>query len=252
LFARKVVSLALVDRAAGRRFLVEATPDLPAQLDRLDAVAAPSDSRNPIDGVLITHAHVGHYAGLIHFGREVAATRALPLHGTPRLLDFLAHDGPWRLLFELGHLAPAPLAPGARTLLTERLAVTAIGVPHRDELSDTIALRIDGPRRSLLFLPDIDRWAAWDRDVAEVVRGVDVALLDATFHSAGELPGRDPAQVPHPLVVDTMERLRDQAGKVILIHLNHTNPLVDPEAPESRRLRAAGFRVATEGMRIPL
>jgi pyrroloquinoline quinone biosynthesis protein B len=252
-FARGAVSLALVDPVAGRRFLVEATPQLPSQLDRLDALAPEAaGADNPVDGVLLTHAHIGHYTGLVHFGREVASTRDLPLFATHRMLEFLATSGPWKLLFDLHQVAPRRLDYDVKVALTEHLAVTAIRVPHREEWSDVVAYRIDGPNRSLLFLPDIDRWAAWDRKIEDVVRGVDVALLDGTFYSTGELPGRDPAEVPHPLVVDTVERLRDQAGKVVFIHLNHTNPLVDPASPESIAIRAAGFRIAEEGLRIPL
>lgn len=262
-FARSVVSLALVDRVARRRFLVEATPDLPRQLDRLDALAPPwpvdttgapgaSPRPNPVDGVLITHAHIGHYAGLVHFGREVASTRGLPLYGSARLLGFLQQSGPWRLLFELGQVEPRPLAMDERTPLTAQLSVTALRVPHRDEFSDTVAFVISGPNRTLLFVPDIDRWAAWERRIEDVVAGVDVALIDATFHSAGELPGRAESEVPHPLVTDSMRRLAAQAQKVIFIHLNHTNPLCDPESAESRAARQAGFRIAEEGMRIVL
>jgi pyrroloquinoline quinone biosynthesis protein B len=252
-FARRVVSLAVLDHYAGKRFLVEATPDLPAQLDRLDALAPqPAAGRNPVDGVLVSHAHIGHYTGLIHFGREVASTQKLPFFGTERMIAFLRQSGPWSLLFELEQLDPHVLAYDTRMALTERCAVTAIRVPHRDEFSDTVAFRIEGPQRSLLFLPDIDRWDTWERRIEDMVRGVDVALLDATFYSAGELPGRDPSKVPHPLVIDSMARLKEQATKVIFIHLNHTNPLLDPDSPEARSARAAGFRIAVEGMRIPL
>src|SRR5262245_48818402 len=180
-FARRVVSLAIVDHAAGRRFLVEATPDLPAQLERLDALAPVPAARNPVDGVLLTHAHVGHYTGLIHFGREVASTQRLPLYASARMLDFLRHAGPWKLLFDLEQVEAHELVAGAQTRLTAQVAVTALRVPHRDEFSDTLALRIDGPHRSLLFVPDTDRWATWPRPIEEVVHSVDVALLDGTF-----------------------------------------------------------------------
>ena len=251
-FARHVVSLAIVDHAAGRRFLVEATPDSagpagPAGRPRPRARGAQSRRRRAA-----THAHVGHYSGLIHFGREVASTQRLPLYASARMLDFLRHAGPWKLLFDLEQVEAHELVEGAPTRLTDRVAVTSLRVPHRDEFSDTLALRIDGPGRSLLFVPDTDRWATWARPIEELVRGADVALLDGTFHAAGELPGRNPAEVPHPLVIDTMARLAQQSAKVIFIHLNHTNPLCDPDSPESRAARKAGFRIAEEGMRIPL
>ncbi len=65
--------------------------------------------------------------------------------------------------------------------------MTPLAVPHRDELSDTLSFVVAAPRRRLFYCPDIDGWDAWDRDVRRLVADVDVALLDGTFFSAGEL-----------------------------------------------------------------
>jgi pyrroloquinoline quinone biosynthesis protein B len=255
-FRRPAVSLGLVDRTADKRFLVEATPDLPLQIDRLDDVAGGSRPRgtNSVDGVLLTHAHVGHYAGLVHFGREVSATKRLPLWGTPRLIAFLQGAGPWSLLFRLEQVEPRVVTPEVPFTLTERLRATAIVVPHRDEFSDTVAFRVEGPSKKLLFLPDIDRWESWSRPIEEEVAAVDVALLDATFWDMTELPGRDRAQIPHPLVTETIQRLRPLAAtrRIVLVHLNHSNPIVDPESAEARAVREAGLEVGKEGMRFAL
>ncbi len=255
-FRRLVVSLGILDRRAGQRFLVEATPDLPAQLDRLDLIAGGARPRgqNPVDGVLLTHAHVGHYVGLVHFGREVSATRALPIYASERMLGFLQGAGPWKLLFDFGHAKPHIVPPDQPVALTDRLKVTAIVVPHRDELSDTVAFRFEGPTKKLLFLPDIDRWEKWSRRIEDEVAGVDIALLDATFYGANEVPGRNAAEIPHPLVTDTVARLRTLAkGKrIVLLHLNHTNPLADPKSAEAEAVRAAGLEVGEDGMRFAL
>jgi len=121
--------------------------------------------------------------------------------------------------------------------------LSSIQVPHRQEFTDTVAWRIDGPRRSALWLPDIDAWDRWDRDVRDVVSSVDVAFLDATFFADGELGSRDMSEIPHPRVVETMERLAGLGDRVRLVHLNHTNPLWDDETPAASR----GFRLAREG-----
>jgi len=250
------VSLGIVDRVADRRFLVEATPDVPEQIDLLDSVAGDPRPRgtNPVDAVLLTHAHIGHYTGLIHFGREVSSTKALPLHATDRMFEFLKSAGPWSLLFELSQVAPHPLTPDRPTTLTDRLRVIPIVVPHRDEFSDTVGFRFEGPRKKLLFIPDIDRWERWERSIEAEVEAVDIALLDATFHSPAELPGRSLEEIPHPMVTETALRLKGLARsrRVILIHMNHSNPICDPESAEARSVRAAGLEVATEGMRFGL
>lgn len=253
---RPVVSIGIIDRRAQKRFLVEATPDLPAQIDALDAVAGGPRLRgvNPVDGVVLTHGHIGHYTGLVHFGKEVASTRQLPIFGTERMLAFLRGSGPWSLLFDLGQVEGHVLEPDDPAGLTGNVRLVPILVPHRDELTDTLGIRIEGPTRKLLFIPDIDRWESWDRRIEDEVRAVDVALLDATFYSAAELPGRSLADIPHPLVTETVARLRALARsrRVILIHMNHSNPICDPASPESRAVREAGLEIAREGLRIPL
>lgn len=255
-FRRRVVALGIVDHRADRRFLVEATPDLPEQLDLLDDVAGGHRPRrtNPVDGVLLTHAHIGHYTGLVHFGREVASTRALPLYGTARMIEFLRGAGPWSQLFALSQVDARVVTPGETIELTPRLRVTAVAVPHRDELSDTVAFRFEGPTKKLLFLPDIDRWEKWDRRIEDEVRSVDVAMLDATFYSAAELPGRSIEEIPHPLVTSTIDRLRPLAKghRVVLVHMNHSNPICDPDGEQAARVRDAGLETATEGMRLAL
>jgi pyrroloquinoline quinone biosynthesis protein B len=221
---------------AGEAWLVDATPDLPAQVAAL-GVRLPT-------GILLTHAHVGHYVGLVHLGKEVASARGLPVHATPRMRAFLSGNAPWRSLVEGGHVR---LEDNAVVRLGD-VVVRAIPVPHRDESSDTVGYLFEGPRARVLYVPDIDRWDLWDRDLRATVASVDHALLDATFFSADELPGRDASRVPHPLVTDTMDRLDGLGQKVHLIHLNHTNPLWLDPSPAERR----GFHVSREGWEVEL
>ena len=233
-----------MDHAAGQSWLIDATPDLPAQLHALGQ-AAPGAT---LAGILLTHAHTGHYAGLIHLGREAWATRRLPLYASARLAAFLRADAPWSLLVEWGHVELRPLVPGRRLALSPRLRVTPLAVPHRDELSDTLAFLVRGPARRLLYCPDTDAWDRWDVDVRDLVSGVDAALLDGTFYDETELPGRDLAQIPHPLAVDTARRLAGVAADVRLVHLNHSNPLHHP-GPQRDRLAAQGIGVGLPGDR---
>ena len=219
-----------------RHYLLDATPDLPAQLRLLGAPRP--------DGIFLTHAHMGHVTGLVFLGREALATRDVALHGTPSMHAFLRANAPFRDLEEQGRVV---LRPNDRVDLGG-LVVSALPVPHRAEHTDTVGYRVQGSRGALLFLPDIDSWEAWDRDLRTVVAGVDVAFLDATFFSAAELPHRDPSEIPHPLVTDTMDRLDGLGERVRLIHLNHTNPLLSNDAP----VRERGFRVARQGERFAL
>jgi pyrroloquinoline quinone biosynthesis protein B len=255
---RLVASLALVDPLSGERWLVDCTPDFPRQLHRLDEIA-PAAGTPGLAGILLTHAHVGHYAGLIHLGREAMGAQEVPVYALPRMADFLRKNGPWELLVRLRNIVIAPLAAGVPVRLGARLTATPLLVPHRDEYSETVAFRIAGPTRTLLWLPDIDKWEKWDAQgtkLETVLAGVDVAYLDGTFFADGEVPGRSMAEIPHPFVRETIARLAGlpaaERGKVHFVHLNRTNPLVRGDAKTRAEVAAAGMAVAEEGEQQPL
>jgi pyrroloquinoline quinone biosynthesis protein B len=246
-FARRVACLGLIDDAGGRLFLIDATPDIRSQLDLLAELSGRErTSRNPIDGVILTHAHIGHYTGLVQFGKEVMATRQLPVFASSCMLAYLKQNGPWSKLISDEHLSPRVLVDGQPEQLTEQVAVRPMLVPHRDEWADTIGLEIRGRTQRALYIPDIDRWSDWKHDIRAVVADCDLALLDGCFFSADELLGRDMSQVPHPLMQDSLSLLKEQAGKVYFTHLNHTNGAIDPDSNERRTVESAGFHVAEE------
>lgn len=251
---RLTSSVAVVDEPAGSSFLFDATPDMREQLYRLEQVA-PED-RYPLSGVFLTHAHIGHYTGLMHFGFEAMSADGMPVYAMPRMFEFLSTNGPWDQLVRFGNIALEPLADGETVALTDSLTVTPFRVPHRDEYSETVGFRITGPARTAVFLPDIDKWERWDTDIRDVVRAVDYVLVDATFYDDAELPGRDMSAIPHPFVVESMALFadldEDEKLRVIFIHMNHTNPLLVDGSEEQEEVRAAGFRVAFEGMRLEL
>jgi len=235
----------------GRRWLIDATPAIGEQLRLLDSIV-PRESETPvIDGVLLTHGHLGHFTGLAQLGREALAADGVPVWAQPRLRRVLESDAPWSLLAEHGHVVfrddPVVLGGG--------LSVEVLPVPHRDEISETVAFRVEGPTGSVLWLPDIDSWELWDRDVIDEVARVDVAYLDATFYDDGELD-RDMSAIPHPRVVDTVtrfvERAPELAARVRLVHLNHTNPVLRPGSPERAFVEDAGLSVALTGERFTL
>ena len=252
-----VASLGLIDRQAKKAYMIDATPHFTDQWDRLLEVAGFPErgTRTAPDGIFLTHAHMGHYTGLAQLGREAFGARRVPVHATEAMGRFLSANAPWEMLVRLENIKLMPLKPGEQTILRDGLSVTAISSPHRHEYSDTMGYIVEGKRR-LLYLPDTDAWEKWDRPIEEICREMDYALLDGTFYSRTEVPGRDIADIPHPLVTYSMDRLEkiamERPGSIIFIHLNHTNPLLDPDGQERKDLEQRGFRVGREGMRIPL
>ncbi|MCA9726500.1 MAG: pyrroloquinoline quinone biosynthesis protein PqqB, partial [Candidatus Eisenbacteria bacterium] len=236
---RRVTALGLTDPASGRCWLFDATPDIRWQLRDLlhttHGAEPPEGAPRRLAGVFLTHAHLGHYLGLALLGREALAGDHIPVYAMPRLRHFLESNGPWSLLQNLGHVDLQPLSHEQTVVLSPGLTVRPFEVPHRGELSETVGFRIAGPRDSVLFLPDIDRWEAWPESLPDWVRGVGAAYLDATFYDMSELPGRVRTEIPHPPVVDTMERLSvlspADRGHVRFLHLNHSNPLLRDDSP---------------------
>lgn len=248
--------LGVIDRGSSQLLLIEATPRIEEQVAHLHRLAGVNGrGRQPVDAVMLTHAHIGHYLGLAFFGREVASSVAVPTFCSPRMAAFLRGHGPWRQLVELGQLDLRECEPRRTFSPLPGLEVRAIPVPHRDEFSDTMAFVLRGPNRSVLFVPDVDAWGRAEGLLDELLRDADVAYVDGTFYDGRELPDRDLAEIRHPLMTDTMRRLagfaRQRPGAVRFLHLNHTNPaLHDPGLVAD--LRARGFAVAQQGERLAL
>jgi pyrroloquinoline quinone biosynthesis protein B len=248
-------SLGLVDPVTGERWLLDATPAFPSQLRQLDA-HVPNRTGDAPDGIFLTHAHIGHYTGLMHLGREAMGAQGVQVWAMPRMAAFLASQGPWEQLVSLKNVSVVQLTDGEAVVLSPRVSVTPLLVPHRDEYSETVGYRVQGPSRSLLWLPDIDKWSRWSRSLRSMVQSVDLAFVDATFFDGAELPGRDMALIPHPFVVETLEEAQDwtpeERARLRLIHLNHSNPALRAGSDARGVLDAAGVQVAESGAVVPL
>jgi pyrroloquinoline quinone biosynthesis protein B len=170
--------------------------------------------------------------------------------------DYLSTNGPWDQLVRYKNVALKMMANENPEVFSEQLTVTPFRVPHRDEYSETVGYRIDGPNKSAVFIPDIDKWESWNIDIRDIIRDVDYALLDATFFADGELPGRDMSAIKHPFVSESMALFEDltdeEKARVIFIHLNHSNPLLIEGSKERAIVEEQGFRVADERMRLEL
>ncbi len=251
---RLASSIAVVDETSRTKYLFDATPDMREQLYELHRIAP--DGEFALDGVFLTHAHMGHYTGLMHFGREAAGTSGIPVYAMPRMHDFLSANGPWDQLVRLNNIELSKMTGGVAIEVSSNVTITPIVVPHRDEYSETVGFRIEGPNKSAVFIPDIDKWEMWSTDIREVLRSVDYALLDATFFRDGELGDRDMSRIRHPFVSESMDLFDslsdDEKARVIFIHMNHTNPLLFEGSPEQAEVERRGFRYAHEGMRLEL
>jgi pyrroloquinoline quinone biosynthesis protein B len=250
---RHVASLAIDFPKSDHTYLIDATPDFADQIEKVHTFRHHPEGRvdrMPLDGVLLTHAHIGHYLGLAFLGFESLNTKDMPTFCSPRMAEFLRANGPWSQLVRLNNIAIHEFEIGKPFPLEEGVTVTAIKVPHRDEYSDTMGFLIKGPRKTLFYVPDTDTWTTWQTPVTEVLKDVDYALVDATFYSPDELPDRDVTKIKHPLITVSMDLLEPLVKKgrlkVYFTHMNHSNPALDEGGAARKAIEARGFRVLGE------
>ena len=235
-----VTSLGIVDPNSKEAWMIDATPDFPHQLKKLS-------DENKVKGIFITHAHIGHYSGLMYLGRETMGYKNMPLFVGARMANFIKKNAPWSQLVDLNNVIINKIKKDKEVKLNSRLTIKPFVVPHRDEFSETHGFQIEGPDKSLIFIPDIDKWEKWDVDVLKKIKENDYALLDGTFFNEKELPGRDMAEIPHPFITESTEFFKNVKSDVDInfIHFNHTNPLLNKESDFRNQLIKNGYGSAS-------
>ena len=246
-------SIAVVNSDLKKYILFEATPDITFQLNNLkknifDEFLLP-------ESIYITHAHIGHYTGLIYFGREALGAKDLMVKVLPSMSDFLQNNGPWSQLVDINNIKIKEINFGSSTKELANIDITPVQVPHRDEYSETAGYIIKGKNKKALFIPDIDKWEKWDRDLSQLAKEFDFLLIDATFYDSKEI-NRDISEIPHPLVTETIDLLNglsiENGNKVYFIHMNHTNMMLDPNSELSKLITSKGFNIARLGQKLHL
>ncbi|MCX6351105.1 MAG: MBL fold metallo-hydrolase [Bacteroidetes bacterium] len=248
---RKVVSIGIIDPENKKNFLFEATPDISTQLKNLQRHSGFSTKETP-DAIFLTHAHIGHYAGLMYLGKEAMDADKVKVYAMPRMKSFLENNGPWSQLVKLNNIDLQPINADEKITLTPNIKVTPFKVPHRDEYSETVCYLIEGKHKKVLFIPDINKWEKWERNIAEAITKVDYAFLDATFYDGEELNNRNMLEIPHPFILESMKTFKNlpanQKSKIYFIHFNHTNPVLNHQSKQYKTLIENGFKVAEVGM----
>ena len=248
---QKVSSLALFDPSTNQKWIFDATPDLTEQLHD-----AGNFQQENLSGIFLTHAHIGHYSGLMYLGREALNAKEIPVYAMPRMYNYLKTNGPWSQLVSLRNIKLQKLKADSSVKLTDKISITPILVPHRDEFSETVGYSIKTGNKTVLFIPDIDKWQKWDRDIKQLIKHCDYLFLDGTFYKEDELPGRNMSEVPHPFIQESVDLFRDlsltEKQKIWFIHFNHTNPLIDKSSKQYKEVKSKGFNVALEDLKISL
>lgn len=270
---RTASSIALVNRDTATYSLFDVTPDVKYQMHMLEISSEVEGLK--LGEIFLTHGHMGHYLGLAQFGREAMGAKGVPVYAMPKMQNFLENNGPWDLLVKLNNIKIKPLADETAVKISNTISITPFTVPHRGEYTETVGYRIQGATKTAVYIPDIDSWEQWnpqwyhDIDTKTntqqnvlfsplefIIAENDYLLLDGSFYSGDELPGRDMSKIPHPTITHTMEMLKSldipSRAKIRFIHLNHSNPALDQNTNAYEDIEKAGYKLAREGERICL
>ena len=246
-----VTSLMLMNNENNESFLFDASPDINKQLNFMgDRI------KKDLKGIFLTHAHIGHYTGLMYFGREALNSKLVNVYAMPRMKKFLEENGPWSQLVSLQNISIIELNNESKISIDSNVIVQPVEVPHRAEFSETVGYKIYGPNKTALFIPDIDKWYLWEKSIIDEIKQVDYAIIDATFYDSKEVNYRDVSEIPHPFVTESMDLFDSidikEKNKIYFIHLNHTNPLINKDSDQYKLVRSKGYNVAEEGMKLNL
>ena len=241
-----VSSIAVVDESEKKQWIIDASPEIKFQTKFLKEKTNIKD----IEGVFLTHAHIGHYTGLMYYGNEAAGSRDLKVYAMPKMKKFLENNGPWNHLLKQRNIKLIKLSKNNTINISANLKIKPFLVPHREDYSETVGFEIATSKKKLIYIPDIDNWEKWDISITELIKNIDFALVDGTFFSEREIE-RDISLIPHPLVKDSLKLFSNlkakERNKIIFTHFNHTNPLIDESSKEYGEVLSKGFGIAKEG-----
>jgi len=234
-------------------WLIDITPDFRYQLKMIETKL---NDKPLISGIFISHAHMGHYIGLLDLGLEVMNTDKIPVYVMPKMKAFLEENAPFTQLIELNNIILKKIEKDKNIQLNENITIKPFQVPHRNEFSETIGFMVQSPDKSLVYIPDIDSWDKWDVDIIDIIQGNDILLLDGTFYDSGELQKSNIQDVPHPFIQDSLKKFSHleevDRKKVYFTHLNHTNNVLKADSRERNNVLNQGFHIASDNMTISM
>lgn len=243
LMHRLPTCIALIDKKNQKFYLFDITPNIKEQLHLLEAYDC------KLAGIFITHAHIGHYLGLLDLGLEIMNTKDVPIYVMSRMKNFIFKNQPFRQLVDKKNIKIIEIF-NKKDVFFQNFKVKPFEVPHRNEFSETVGYKLIINQKSIIFIPDIDCWDQWDSNLINLIKENDLLFLDGTFYDKSEIKNRDISKIPHPEILDTINKLSsldtNEKKKVYFIHMNHTNQILKPNTPEYNHLKKNKFNISQE------
>jgi len=244
LLRKNVASIAIIDHHSKKYWIIDITPDFKIQYQMINEYL--KDIYN-FSGIFLTHSHVGHYIGLLELGLEILNTKNIPVYVMPQLLKFLKKNDSINFLFKSNNIRSIEIEEKHNINLSADLTISSFLVPHRNEMSETVGYNIKTKDNSIIYIPDIDAWSDWDKNIINVVKGNDLIFIDGTFYDKRELKSRSIQDVPHPSIIESIELFKDldkiNKNKIYFTHFNHTNIVLNKKSHQYKNLLNNNFNV---------
>ena len=243
---RLIASLSIVDTSKSNAWIIDVTPDISKQL-RILMKYIPDLEYPSLSGVFLTHAHIGHYIGLLYFGLEALNLKNIPVYVLPGMKNFLCNNSMFSKMIENNNIIIKDLSEQSKIRLNDDLEIEPFFVPHRNELSETVGYSIKGESKSLLYIPDIDSWEDWNINLVDIIKDNDIVIIDGTFFSKDEVTHRNIEKIPHPSIIESISLMKKlslkEKNKVFFTHLNHTNKALNDKSEEYNDIITTGYNI---------
>ena len=247
---RLVASLAIIDISLNHCWIIDASPDIKYQLNMISDFLG-LDKTPEIKGIFLTHAHTGHYSGLLELGKEALNLYNVPLYAMPRMFDFIKSNKAFDFLIRSKNISLKPIQEKQEITLRDNTSISSFLVPHRNEMSETVGYKINSNQKSAIYIPDIDSWSEWDNSIVDLIKHNDYLFIDGTFYDKKEIQGRDVSEIPHPSIIDSLVEFSGleskDKNKIFFTHLNHTNIIIKENNPITISLLNEGYNIVSDG-----
>jgi pyrroloquinoline quinone biosynthesis protein B len=252
--------------AHGRRWaLLNASPDLRSQIQATSALHPNGLRDSPIDAVLLTGAEIDQTAGLLSLRERSPFT----LMATAATLAAVA-DNPMFHVLAPDMVSRRAIAPGDKFALGDGLQAELFTVPGKlplylegddpqtaQESAANVGVEISDGGKRLAYIPGA---AAITAAMRERLAHADAILFDGTLFTDDEMirtgtgakSGRRMGHLPIDGPDGSLAALQGLSARKIFVHVNNTNPILVEASPERRRVAAAGWEVAFDGLEIVL
>lgn len=246
--------------------IINASPDIRVQLCATPALHPTGPRDLPLKAVLLTNGDIDHVAGLLTLREKQPFT----LFATEEIHGVLAANPIFSALdpalvdrrpVELEH--PFALVPGLQATLFAVPGKVPLYMEGQEVVTDlegqqTVGVELASASGRAFYIPGCARVTA---ALAERLKGAPLVLFDGTLWDDDEmirtgLGQKTGRRMGHIAIGGPEGSLAALAGlgigRGVYVHLNNTNPAVDPESPEAAEARAAGWEIAQDGMEIAL